>query len=150
MEMTDLDVGDVVEGVFTGMLGFELEPTHGDHVLTSESQRFIGTVHISGAWAGSVVVECTELLTRLVAAAMFGTEPDDVEDDEQIDVIGELANMIGGNIKALFDGESVLSLPTVVRGADFRVLVPGTHLARSLSYTCEGCVLTVRVLAKNV
>jgi chemotaxis protein CheX len=149
MEMTDLDVGEVIEGVFTGMLGFELERTHGDHVSTAEQQRFIGTVHISGAWDGSVVVECTDELTRLVAAAMFGSDPADVQDDETIDVIGELANMIGGNIKALIEGESVLSLPTVVRGVDFRVLVPGTHLARSLAYNCEGCVLAVRVLVKN-
>jgi chemotaxis protein CheX len=149
MELTDLDFAVVVEGVFTGMLGFGLVRTHGDTLPRAGEARFIGTVHITGPWSGSVVVECPEQFGRIVAAAMFGSEPDDVTDDELVDVIGELANMIGGNVKALLEGDSSLSLPTVVRGSDFRVIVPGTHLARSLSFECEGHVFAFRVLAKD-
>jgi chemotaxis protein CheX len=149
MELTDLDFAEVVEGVFTGMLGFGLVRTHADTLPVPGEARFIGTVHITGAWSGSVVVECPEQFGRIVAASMFCSEPDDVTDDELVDVIGELANMIGGNVKALLDGDSLLSLPTVVRGSDFRVIVPGTHLARSLSFECEGHVFEFRVLAKD-
>jgi CheY-specific phosphatase CheX len=148
MEMTDLDFAEMVESVFSGMLGFELVRTHTDGE-PEPGDRFIGTVHISGSWQGSVVVECPEKFGRLVAAAMFGNEPDAVEDDEIVDVVGELANMTGGNVKALLEGEATLSLPTVVRGADFRVIVPGTHLTRSLAYECSGHVFQVRVLSKN-
>jgi chemotaxis protein CheX len=149
MELTDLDFAEVVEGVFTGMLGFGLVRTHGDTLPVPGEARFIGTVHITGAWSGSVVVECPEPFGRIVAASMFGSEPGDVSDDELVDVIGELANMTGGNVKALLVGDSSLSLPTVVRGSDFRVTVPGTHLARSLSFECEGHVFEFRVLAKD-
>jgi chemotaxis protein CheX len=149
MEMTDLDFAEMVESVFSGMLGFALTGTHGESVPVPGEPRFIGTVHISGSWSGSVVVECPEPFSRLVAASMFGSEPGDVSDDELVDVVGELANMTGGNVKALLEGESSLSLPTVVRGCDFRVVVPGTHLSRSLAYECEGHVFEVRVLAKD-
>ena len=64
-------------------------------------------------------------------------------------MIGELANMAGGNVKALLEGDSTLSLPTVVRGVDFNVVVPGTHLSRSVAYECEGSVFEVRVLIKD-
>jgi chemotaxis protein CheX len=148
MELTDLDFADVVESVFSGMLGFELVRTHSD-TAPEPGERFIGTVHISGSWSGSVVIECPEAFGRIVAASMFGSDPADVVDDELVDVIGELANMTGGNIKSLCVGESVLSLPTVVRGGDFRVVVPGTHLARSLAYESEGHVFQVRVLSKD-
>jgi chemotaxis protein CheX len=149
MEMTDLDFSEVVENVFTGMLGFELVRTHGESVPAPGEARFIGTVHISGSWSGSVVVECPDAFGRLVAASMFGSEPADVVDDELVDVVGELANMIGGNVKALLEGEAALSLPTVVRGSDFRVVVPGTHLARSIAFECQGHVLELRVLSKD-
>jgi chemotaxis protein CheX len=147
MEMTDLDFAEMVESVFNGMLGFELFQTQPDaHDIATT--RFIGTVHISGPWEGSVVVECPEGFGRIVAGTMFGSEPAAVTDEELCDVVGELANMTGGNVKALLDG-AALSLPTVVRGCDFRVMVPGTHLSRSLAYECEGFVFEVRVLSKN-
>jgi chemotaxis protein CheX len=149
MEMTDLDFAEVVEQVFTGMLGFELVRTHGDTLPSPGDARYIGTVHITGSWSGSVVVECPEAFGRIVAATMFESEPDAVAEDELVDVVGELANMLGGNVKALLEGESMLSLPTVVRGSDFRVMVPGTHLARSLGYECQGHVFELRVLAKD-
>jgi chemotaxis protein CheX len=149
MEMTDLDFAEVVEAVFSGMLGFELERTHGEHIPVPGEPRFIGTVHISGDWAGSVVVECPAAFARLVAASMFGSGPDEVAEDEVVDVVGELANMAGGNVKALLEGDAQLSLPTVVRGSDFRVVVPGTHLSRSLAYECEGHTFEVRVLSKD-
>jgi chemotaxis protein CheX len=149
MEMTDLDFAEMVESVFTGMLGFELTRTHCETIPTPGQPRFIGTVHISGSWQGSVVVECPEDFGRIVAGTMFGSEPADVTDEELSDVVGELANMTGGNVKALLEGESALSLPTVVRGSDFRVIVPGTHLTRSLAYECEGYVFEVRVLSKD-
>jgi chemotaxis protein CheX len=149
MEMTDVDFAEVVESVFNGMLGFELLPTYGESIPVPGEPRYIGTVHITGCWAGSVVVECPEPFARIVAASMFGNAPDDVEDDEVVDVVGELANMTGGNVKALLEGDCSLSLPTVVRGSDFRVVVPGTHLARSLAYECEGHKFEVRVLSKD-
>jgi chemotaxis protein CheX len=149
MELTELDFAEMVESVFTGMLGFALVRTHSDALPEPGAARFIGTVHISGSWEGSVVVECPDAFGRSVAASMFGSEPADVTDEELCDVVGELANMTGGNVKALLEGDSTLSLPTVVRGSDFRVIVPGTRLARSLAYECEGHVFEVRVLTKD-
>jgi chemotaxis protein CheX len=149
MELTDLDFAEVVEGVFTGMLGFPLVRTHVDNLPEPSEARFIGTVHITGTWSGSVILECPETFGRVVAASMFGSDPADVTVDELVDVVGELANMTGGNVKALLEGDSMLSLPTVVRGSDFRVVVPGTHLARSLAFECEGHVFEFRVLAKD-
>jgi chemotaxis protein CheX len=149
MEMTDVDFAEVVEAVFTGMLGFGLVRTHGESIPVPGEPRYIGTVHISGDWEGSVVVECPAGFGYVVAASMFGNEPSDVTEDEVVDVMGELANMTGGNVKALLVGDVKLSLPTVVRGSDFRVVVPGTHLTRSLAYECEGFTFEVRVLSKD-
>src|SRR4051794_26191707 len=111
MGMTDLGYNGGVDGVFSGMRGFVLVPTHPDSVPVPGEPRFIGTVHITGSWCGSVAIELPEPFARIVAGAMFGNAPTDVADDEVVDVVGELANMTGGNVKALVEGDCSLSLP---------------------------------------
>jgi chemotaxis protein CheX len=39
-----------------------------------------------------------------------------LDDEDVADAVGELANMIGGNIKGLMPGPSVLTLPVVASG----------------------------------
>lgn len=74
----------------------------------------VGMVNITGGWQGSVLVRCTRQLARSVTETMFGMDPGEATADEIADALGEIANMIGGNIKSLVPGPSQLSLPTVV------------------------------------
>jgi chemotaxis protein CheX len=82
-------------------------------------------------------------VARELAAAMFGIEADDLGDEELVDALGEVTNMIGGNVKALVGG-NVLSLPSVTRGRDFLVAVPGSRVCASTRV--ESCGQTSRVL----
>ena len=43
--------------------------------------------------------------------------------------IGEIANMVGGNVKSMLPGPSVLSLPSVVQG---QLSVPGAQVVRQV------------------
>jgi len=48
---------------------------------------------------------------------MLGLEgPDEAGPADVADAVGELVNMVGGNIKSLMPGPSVLSLPAVAAG----------------------------------
>jgi chemotaxis protein CheX len=58
--------------------------------------------------------------------------------DEVRDALGELTNVIGGNVKALFPGPSRISLPTVAVGSDYEVGVVDTTAVTSVSFTCDG------------
>ena len=74
-------------------------------------------VTVSGGWQGIVTVE----LTAPVAAALTTTmlalpEGGDVADADVADAVGELVNMLGGNVKSLMPGPSALSLPSVAAG----------------------------------
>ena len=68
-------------------------------------------VRLKGGWNGSVKVECSEPLARHAASVTFGGAPQDATDDELNDVVGEIANMVGGNMKALMPGPTQLTLP---------------------------------------
>jgi CheY-specific phosphatase CheX len=75
-----------------------------------------GCVQISGAWDGAVTIQCSPDLARAAAAAMLEMEAAATSFDDVRDALGEIANMVGGNLKALLPGPTNLSLPLVVEG----------------------------------
>jgi chemotaxis protein CheX len=76
-----------------------------------------GRVFINGAWRGTIEVECSRPLALRAAASMLGSGVDDVSSKDLKDALGELTNIIGGNIKSLLPGPSHLSLPAVWEGS---------------------------------
>lgn len=73
------------------------------------------TVGVTGAWEGGVLLELDELPARHVASRMLDLP---VADEADVaDAVGELANIVGGNVKSMMPEPSTLSLPQVVRGA---------------------------------
>lgn len=74
-------------------------------------------VTVSGGWQGVVTVELDDAAARRLTALMLAI-PDGTEvgDADVADAVGELVNMIGGNLKSLMPGPSVLSLPSVAAG----------------------------------
>ena len=105
----------------------------------------VGSVAVTGDWQGSVLLACPMDLARSVASAMFDRPAERLTDDEVAEALGELTNMIGGNLKSLFPGPSRLSLPSVTVGAWPTVPVPGAVLVNSVSLACEGLPLTVSI-----
>jgi len=72
-----------------------------------------GSVTIRGTSNAIVTVDCSESLARRLGAAMFDTDEEELSDEEIEDALGEVANIIGGNIKALLPGPSKLGLPEI-------------------------------------
>ncbi len=72
---------------------------------------------ISGEWQGVVTVELSESLARDLTVTMLDLDAGDaVADGDVADAVGEVVNMIGGNVKSLMPGPSALSLPAVAAG----------------------------------
>ena len=101
------------------------------------------SVSISGSWDGIVRLDFTTGLPGELAAAMFMMEPADVTDDEIADAVGELANMLGGDLKSLLPEHSRLSLPSVVLGTTVTLRVTGATLVRRVDFACAGRALRV-------
>ena len=114
------DVEQVLTQVWSSFVGEE-EPLRPR--LAAAGAPFAGsptlsaTVTIADGWNGSVTVE----LSQDVAVALTRTmlclpDAESVEDGDLADAVGELVNMVGGNIKSLLPGPSRLSLPAVAAG----------------------------------
>lgn len=76
---------------------------------------YVASVAVSGEWNGHVILELDEDAARRAARAMVGVE--EVSAADVTDAVGELVNMIGGNLKGLVPTPSRLGLPLVVRGS---------------------------------
>ena len=101
--------------VWTCFLGAQDELVAAYEPRGASGQGYVSSVTVSGAWNGHVILELTEEAAVRAARAMVGT--DDVAAGDVADAVGELANMIGGNLKGLVPAPSRLGLPLVVKGS---------------------------------
>lgn len=132
LEISDESIESVVRMVLDATFGMPFETRRDASEDTpGTTTAFVGIV---GQWNGAVIITCESPLARGFAAVMFGVAPDDIERDQLDDVLGELANIIGGNIKGLLPSPCLLSLPTVVDGSDFRFRMPGAQVVRTLAF----------------
>jgi chemotaxis protein CheX len=106
------DIRGIASAVWGEMLGLPLE----EAAAVRPPECITGFVEISGGFSGTVRVELSRPLARKVAAALFGMELEQVSDAEVVDAVGEVVNILGGNLKALLPGPSTLSLPRVEDG----------------------------------
>jgi chemotaxis protein CheX len=134
------DIVSIATDVWSS-LNLDLDQT--EQFLDEASITGSASVSISGTWEGIVRLDFTTELPGVLAAAMFMMEPADVTDDEVADAVGELANMLGGNLKSLLPEHSRLSLPAVVLGSTVTLRVTGATLVRRVDFTCGGRALRV-------
>jgi CheY-specific phosphatase CheX len=105
-----------VGSVFVTMLGLEVSPSEvssrpaGD-LLTSY-------VQLSGDWNGAVLLQCTRRQACSFTGLILSEDPPTTVDDDVRDVLGELANVIGGNMKCSMSTVARLSMPKIVEGGE--------------------------------
>ena len=103
------------------------------------------SISIGGPWSATLLLFCSAELAASTTAAVLGMEPDEVEQADVHDIVGELANIIGGNIKGFVSdssGEWSLSLPVVSAGMH---TVPGSRLATEIAFRCDGQLLGCQI-----
>jgi chemotaxis protein CheX len=121
------DLAEMVEQVWVSYLDPEgISPLliTGDEKAATEVHS---TVSITGTWHGHLVYACSNQAARRAAAAFLAMEADEVGQEDISDVLGELANIVGGNVKAMLPPGCFLSLPTVIMASDTASHYPATE-----------------------
>ena len=142
--MTDDEVLGITRDVWESFTGRTVELAD-DQVRPDGGDVTVGRVTVTGEWQGNVLLACPAQLARMAASAMFDVPAEQLDDAQVADALGELTNMIGGNIKSLIPGPSRLSMPTVTVGASMTDPTPDAALLSRVSLACEGRRLTVSV-----
>jgi hypothetical protein len=110
------EVPQVVACAFGSMMS--LEVTGSAMPWIAGADRFVSAVYLTGDWNGAVLLECDRSQACRFAGRFLSTDPPEEVDDDVFDVLGELANMIGGNLKSLLGSGIRLSMPSVVDGTN--------------------------------
>ena len=133
------DVVTVARAVWGDMLGLALDgPDPGAPLPAGPVLR--ARVVIRAALDVVVALEVGPDAGRVLAGAMFGTDPGDLGLDELTDALGELANMVGGNLKLLVAPPAALTLPAV-SGDGEPAADPGTRQLLRVPFRFAGGVL---------
>lgn len=109
IQLSEVHLHDAVRDVVAGLVGGALDEQRSD-----QEPVLCASVTIEGEFDGQLVVRCTEVTARRLAAAMFHEDPDDLPHADVADALGEVANQVGGVVKTLVPAPSSLGLPTVV------------------------------------
>jgi chemotaxis protein CheX len=142
--MTDEEILGITRDVWESFTGRAIDVADGQ-ARPGGGDVTVGCVTVTGAWQGRVLLACPAQLARMAAAAMFDLPAERLDDREVADALGELTNMVSGNIKSLIPGPSRLSMPAVTVGDAPTVKPPHAALVTTVSLACEGLPLTVSV-----
>jgi chemotaxis protein CheX len=144
------EIRTATHGVFSTMLGIEVEPGV-DSLETAGAGPVEGVsalVGLAGKFSGTGSISCSATLACRLAGAMLMSEFSFIN-DEVLDAMGEIANMIVGNIKTNLEltfGPMGLSIPTVVYGRNFCTRTLGKHSWTVLHFQCEGESFQVQMM----
>jgi chemotaxis protein CheX len=144
---------EISQEIWESLLGMEIESSDAAGNAFADSKRTVtGFVNIGGAWEGTILLEVSDSLSKQFAADMLGISLDEVSSQDVADALGELTNMVGGNIKSLLPAPSNLSIPAVAEGADYSIWAPGTDLLAQVTLRCAGqpMLITVRQALMSV
>ncbi len=147
VEIQPSEVIQIVESVFGTMMNLEVSQ-HGTPWFSS-ADRLTSALHLAGDWNGAVLLECSPNQACRFAGRFLSMDPPDTVDDVVRDVLGELANMIGGNLKCVLTRGIRLSMPSVVDGSDYSLRVCGAEVRERLALRCDEGAFWVTVLASR-
>ncbi len=118
-------ISNATKNVFTTMLSMDVEPVNMNIQQPETGKYVVGSVCFAGTLMGSINIRVNDDFARSMTAAMLGMEVDEIEGDEEVhDVIGELCNMIGGNLKSRLCDTGFpcqLSIPCITYGNSFMI-----------------------------
>jgi chemotaxis protein CheX len=115
--------------LFSTMLGTEIVigKTYFGEEPATPSEGVLALVGLAGAWAGTGMV-CSRAETARAMSGLMLMQEFAVVDDEVLDAVGEVTNMIFGNVKTALEeklGPMGLSIPTVIYGRNFNARTLG-------------------------
>lgn len=140
------EVDQIVAAVFQAMLGLEVEPA--GEVRRSGPAEMSAMVHLGGTWDGALMLETSRSQACRLAARFLSIDPPKAVDDDVRDVMGELANMIGGNLKCALAPGATLSMPAVTDGSDYSLRIGKGILVERRAFRCtEGTFWVSRIEA---
>jgi CheY-specific phosphatase CheX len=122
-----------VESVFETMLGLTVESVQTP--WTGAPDRVTAAEYFVGLWNGAILLECSPSQACAFTQLLLSTERPTAMNDDVRDALGELANMLAGNLKSVLPRGASLSVPSITTGTDYTLPICGGNLAERLAFS---------------
>lgn len=107
MQVDDSKILGILRDLWQTQLGLSL--SQASEEPEDAGPKLATCVKVSGAWEGSIVLECPEPIARHASAMLFESDGEETSGDDAHDAVAELARMIASKIQPLLPLESKLS-----------------------------------------
>ncbi len=121
MELSE-EIIESAKEIFSTMVMMEIA-VNGE--MTSKSvalhESISGVIGLAGTHKGVLAIHIPNKVAMAITSAFLGMDVDEINEDVE-DAVGELANMLGGNVKSILsaNGRDIsLSLPSTITGQDY-------------------------------
>jgi flagellar motor switch protein FliN len=145
-------VAESIIDVFDTMFSATLKPSDSVTAESQEGIRNVGSVSFAGDVTGMVSIHVSEIFAQEMAAEMLGMEAEEIEGDEEVrDMLGEVGNIVGGNLKSSFTDAGltcVLSTPSFTTGTDFKIEALNMEKYERFAFKCDENIVFVEMGVK--
>lgn len=121
MELNEKIIESAKE-IFSSMMMMEIA-VHGEQTTKSMAlkESISGVIGLAGTHKGVLAIHIPNKVAMAITSAFLGMDVDEMSEDVE-DAVGELANMLGGNVKSILseNGRDIsLSLPSTITGQHY-------------------------------
>jgi chemotaxis protein CheX len=121
VEISDKIIESAKE-IFSSMVMMEIS-VNGDSMIKSEPliESISGVIGLAGTHKGVLAIHIPNKVAMAITSSFLGMDVDEINEDVE-DAVGELANMLGGNVKSILseNGRDInLSLPSTITGKQY-------------------------------
>lgn len=134
----------IVHDVFDTMLRYEIHEAPADY--DRRVNQVTAAIFFAGVWKGAVILECSEAQATLFAEELMSIPRPSCMDEDTRDALGEIVNMIGGNLKSVLPHGVSLSMPSVVEGSQYAYRICGSNETARFSFIGEAGPLWVTLV----
>lgn len=131
----EAEISQFVTDIWSTFLNMQVSPTDQPFKPIGKDNTLAGCVQITGEWQGTVTLYAPKDLGKKIAASMYAMEEPEIDDQMIQDVMGEITNMIAGNIKSLLPTPCSISLPSVAV-TDYDLHHPGSKPLTAVNFQC--------------
>lgn len=116
MQLTNEDLFEMMTELWSSMLGLGLVAS--SLPVDEAALSWAASVDIVNGddVTGTVRIRCGDDMAERISEALFDLPKGSASFGEVRDAMGEVANIVGGNVKGVLEAESLLGLPRTSRG----------------------------------
>jgi chemotaxis protein CheX len=132
--------------IFSTMVMMEIS-VNGDQMKTSIplTESISGVIGMAGTHKGVLAIHIPNKVAMAITSSFLGMDVDEINEDVE-DAVGELANMLGGNVKSILseNGKDIdLSLPTTITGQQYDFQPTKDAERTIIPFCCEAGEFTI-------